>query len=143
MCLPEWVLLVRCRLPRAGLLLINQPERLAAPASASSCSFSSFSWIFFVPEPLILILSHAHACGVDSALYEVDYARVRQTKSSLRPFRLCTCEADSALCILSDLCFGIALCETPQGKHSGSRESEQARFSPISSVVWSACYLNN
>ena len=44
LCLAEWVLLVRCHLP--GRPLIHQPERLVAPASASSCSFSSFFLIF-------------------------------------------------------------------------------------------------
>jgi len=44
-CLAEWVLLVRCHLPR--LQLIHQPERLAAPSSASSCIFFSFFLIFW------------------------------------------------------------------------------------------------
>ena len=54
LCLAEWVLLVRCNLP--GLPLIYQPERHAAPALASSCSFSSFFLIFcFVSEPFLLV----------------------------------------------------------------------------------------
>ena len=54
LCLAEWVLLVRCHLPRAGLPLIHQLERLAVPASASCIDFPLF-WIFFVSEPFLLV----------------------------------------------------------------------------------------
>jgi len=78
LCLAEWVLLVRCHLPRAGLLLIHQPERLAAPAG-SSCSFFSFFGFF-------LFQNHF--------LYWIHGGRFRPLWG-----RLCTCETDKVLCL--------------------------------------------